>query len=144
MNVKEESSSVEESQVAGTSSSVVDEKGGKSPEMDKEKKDSAVKLSGDRRLKGKVICRRGPGKKDLPSKSEEKWLEGKNEASLNLWRCFGCFKPVLSARGRKTWLDEIEDLSSIDEKKVTHVGSGSSNKADLRKRLSTAEEEEET
>lgn len=39
--------------------------------------------------------------------------------------------------------DEIEDLSSIDDKKGTHDGSPSSNRADLRKRLSTAEEEEE-
>ncbi|KAH7577488.1 hypothetical protein JRO89_XS01G0257700 [Xanthoceras sorbifolium] len=37
--------------------------------------------------------------------------------------------------------DEIEDLSSIDDKKVTHGGSPS--KADLRKRLSAAEEEED-
>ncbi|XP_024032606.1 histone H2A.Z-specific chaperone CHZ1-like [Morus notabilis] len=35
--------------------------------------------------------------------------------------------------------DEIEDLSSIDEKKVTH--SGSPNRAELRKRLSAVEEE---
>ncbi|KAJ4842916.1 hypothetical protein Tsubulata_023841 [Turnera subulata] len=38
--------------------------------------------------------------------------------------------------------DEIEDLSSIDEKKVSHSG-GSPNKVDLRKRLSAAEEEED-
>ncbi|KAK2649190.1 hypothetical protein Ddye_016679 [Dipteronia dyeriana] len=37
--------------------------------------------------------------------------------------------------------DEIEDLSSIDDKKVTH--GGSPNRADLRKRRSTAEEEED-
>ncbi|KAJ0079437.1 hypothetical protein Patl1_22583 [Pistacia atlantica] len=37
--------------------------------------------------------------------------------------------------------DEIEDLSNIDEKKVTHVGSP--NKADLWKRLSVVEEEED-
>ncbi|EEF37646.1 BSD domain-containing protein 1 [Ricinus communis] len=37
--------------------------------------------------------------------------------------------------------DEIEDLSSIDEKKATY--SGSPNKADLRRRLSAAEEEED-
>lgn len=37
--------------------------------------------------------------------------------------------------------DEIEDLSSIDEKKVTH--SGSPNRAELRKRLSAAEEDED-
>ncbi|KAJ1433029.1 BSD domain [Sesbania bispinosa] len=37
--------------------------------------------------------------------------------------------------------DEIEDLSSLDEKKVTR--SGSPNKVDLRKRLSAAEEEED-
>ncbi|PQM34953.1 BSD domain-containing protein 1 [Prunus yedoensis var. nudiflora] len=115
MNVKEESSSVEESQVAGTSSSVVDEKGGKSPEMDKEKKDSAVKLSGDKETERKVIEKGTLGRKICHRTPEEEDLG---------------------------W-DEIEDLSSIDEKKVTHVGSGSSNKADLRKRLSTAEEEEE-
>ncbi|XVE73194.1 hypothetical protein DITRI_Ditri11bG0097800 [Diplodiscus trichospermus] len=39
--------------------------------------------------------------------------------------------------------DEIEDLSSIDDKKGTHGGIPSSNRADLRKRLSTAEEEED-
>ncbi|KAF2314922.1 hypothetical protein GH714_037182 [Hevea brasiliensis] len=37
--------------------------------------------------------------------------------------------------------DEIEDLSSIDEKKVSH--SGSPNKIDMRKGLSAAEEEED-
>lgn len=37
--------------------------------------------------------------------------------------------------------DEIEDLSSIEEKKVTH--GGSPNRAELRKRLSAAEEEED-
>ncbi|KAJ0014864.1 hypothetical protein Pint_19823 [Pistacia integerrima] len=37
--------------------------------------------------------------------------------------------------------DEIEDLSSIDEKKVTH--DGSPNRADLRKRLHVAKEEED-
>ncbi|XVF32640.1 hypothetical protein REPUB_Repub17cG0099800 [Reevesia pubescens] len=39
--------------------------------------------------------------------------------------------------------DEIEDLSSIDDKKGTHGGSPTSNRADLRKRLSTAEEDED-
>ncbi|KAK8506234.1 hypothetical protein V6N13_002872 [Hibiscus sabdariffa] len=40
--------------------------------------------------------------------------------------------------------DEIEDLSSIDDKKGTHVGSPSSaNRAELRKRLNTAEEDED-
>ncbi|MFQ6635915.1 hypothetical protein Gotur_012664 [Gossypium turneri] len=39
--------------------------------------------------------------------------------------------------------DEIEDLSSIDDKKETHGGSPSSNRDELRKRLSTAEEEED-
>ena len=38
--------------------------------------------------------------------------------------------------------DEIEDLSSVDEKKTT-TRSGSPSKVDLRKRLSAAEEEEE-
>lgn len=38
---------------------------------------------------------------------------------------------------------EIEDLSSIDDKKGTHGASQSSNRADLRKRLSTAEEYED-
>ncbi|XVF72485.1 hypothetical protein PTKIN_Ptkin12aG0124900 [Pterospermum kingtungense] len=40
--------------------------------------------------------------------------------------------------------DEIEDLSSIDDKKGAHGGgSPSSNRAELKKRLSTAEEEED-
>ncbi|XP_039001110.1 BSD domain-containing protein 1-like isoform X2 [Hibiscus syriacus] len=40
--------------------------------------------------------------------------------------------------------DEIEDLSSIDDKKGTHDGSPSStNRTELRKRLSTAEEDED-
>ena len=44
--------------------------------------------------------------------------------------------------------DEIEDLSSIDDKNIddktgTHGGSPSSNRTDLRKRLSTAEEEDD-
>ncbi|KAF5462584.1 hypothetical protein F2P56_018575 [Juglans regia] len=39
--------------------------------------------------------------------------------------------------------DEIEDLSSIDEKKVNHGGGESPNRTDVRKRLSTADEEED-
>ncbi|KAL4369701.1 hypothetical protein GQ457_05G002590 [Hibiscus cannabinus] len=40
--------------------------------------------------------------------------------------------------------DEIEDLSSIDDKKVTHGGSPSSaNRAELRRRLNTGEEDED-
>ncbi|MED6198818.1 hypothetical protein PIB30_070077 [Stylosanthes scabra] len=39
--------------------------------------------------------------------------------------------------------DEIEDLSSIDEKKITESSSTSISKIDLRRRLSTAEKEEE-
>ncbi|KAK2403711.1 BSD domain-containing protein [Trifolium repens] len=39
--------------------------------------------------------------------------------------------------------DDIEDLSSIDDKKTTQSQSGSISKDDLRKRLSTAEEDED-
>ncbi|MED6121440.1 hypothetical protein PIB30_030159 [Stylosanthes scabra] len=39
--------------------------------------------------------------------------------------------------------DEIEDLSSIDEKKITESGNTSISKVDLRRRLSATEEEEE-
>ncbi|KAH1108119.1 hypothetical protein J1N35_011887 [Gossypium stocksii] len=39
--------------------------------------------------------------------------------------------------------DEIEDLSSIDDMKATHGGNSISNRADLRKRLCTAKEDED-
>ncbi|XP_012570072.1 uncharacterized protein [Cicer arietinum] len=39
--------------------------------------------------------------------------------------------------------DDIEDLSSIDEKKETQSGSATASKVDLRKRLSTAEDDED-
>ncbi|XWS76453.1 hypothetical protein CRYUN_Cryun01aG0177500 [Craigia yunnanensis] len=94
-------------------------------------------------------------KEDSVSKSAEKVAsegKGDNEESSNGNGKDSDFSVVSSHPSMPEeedlgW-DEIEDLSSlddknIDEKKGTHGGSPSSNRADLRKRLSTAEEEED-
>ena len=83
-------------------------------------------------------------KKDLDLKSDENVVsEGKADSGES---CKGSDFSVVSTQPSMPeeedlgW-DEIEDLSSIDEKKTSH--GGSPNKADLRKRLSAAEEEED-
>lgn len=143
--VKEEGSPEE---VQGGNSKVVDEKEGNSPEIDNEKKDSAVALSGDKDLEKKVNVEGDSEKKDLPSKSDEKVTsEAKNEAPASSKDTdVSAVASQSSAQPEEEDLgwDEIEDLSSIDEKKMNQGGGGgSANRAELQKRLSTAEEEED-
>lgn len=54
----------------------------------------------------------------------------------------GMSRPSASEEEDLGW-DEIEDLSSIDDQKVSHGGAPSPNRAELRKRLSAAEEDED-
>ncbi|KAM1475232.1 hypothetical protein ACFX2I_031158 [Malus domestica] len=120
--VMEESSPVGESQVVD------------------QKKGSALELSGEKESKKKMQVEGDSGKKDLPLKSEEKAaVEGKKNGVAESGK--GNETPEAEDLG---W-DEIEDLSSIDDKKVSHGGGSGSptDKAELRKRLSTAAEEEE-
>ncbi|XP_022771067.1 BSD domain-containing protein 1-like [Durio zibethinus] len=89
-------------------------------------------------------------KEDSVSKSAEKVAskgKGDNEESSNGNGKDSDFSvvsshPSLPEEEDLGW-DEIEDLSSIDDKKGTHGGSPISNRAYLKKRLSTAEEEED-
>ncbi|XP_068659666.1 uncharacterized protein [Aristolochia californica] len=80
---------------------------------------------------------------DSIAKSDEKSLEGKVEPGESSKD--SDFSVVSSQRSSHEeddlgW-DEIEDLGSNDEKKMTSVGSP--NKIDIRKRLSSAEEDED-
>lgn len=83
-------------------------------------------------------------KDEAISKSDEKsGLEGKGDnggSSKDSEFSVVLSHPSMPEEDDLGW-DEIEDLSSIDEKKASH--SGSPNKVDLRKRLSAAEEEED-
>ncbi|XP_027365881.1 BSD domain-containing protein 1-A-like [Abrus precatorius] len=125
--------SVEEKQVE--KSEVVHEMGGGSKETAAESGvDKASKLQVDDALKKndsaaecdeKVIREREAG--------DGKYL-GKNNESL-------VAETQHSSNEEDLEWDDIEDLSSIDEKKATH--SSSTSKVDLRKRLSAAEEEED-
>ncbi|KAM1001568.1 hypothetical protein TB2_007927 [Malus domestica] len=128
--VKEESSSVGESQIV-------------------EKKGNDVELSGGKESEKKMQVERDSAKKDVPSKLEEKAVvEGKKNGVAESGK--GNDVPAVSIKSSTPeeedlgW-DEIEDLSSIDDKEVGHGGGSGSpaNKAELRKRLSTAAAEEE-
>ncbi|OAY61711.1 BSD domain-containing protein 1 [Manihot esculenta] len=83
-------------------------------------------------------------KEETLSKSDEKWgLEGKGDNGESSKESdVSVISSHLSMPEEEDleW-DEIEDLSSIDEKKVSYTGSP--NKNDLRKQLSAAEEEED-
>ncbi|XP_009356725.2 BSD domain-containing protein 1 [Pyrus x bretschneideri] len=128
--VKEESSSVGESQIV-------------------EKKGKDVELSGGKESEKKMQVERDSTKKDVPSKLEGKAVvEGKKNGVAESGK--GNDVPAVSIKSSTPeeedlgW-DEIEDLSSIDDKEVGHGGGSGSptNKAELRKRLSTAAAEEE-
>ncbi|XP_062086280.1 protein DOS2 [Humulus lupulus] len=87
----------------------------------------------------------GVGKKDLVvSKADDKVdLKGmieSGESSKDSDVTVLSTQPSIPEEEDLGW-DEIEDLSSIDDKKVTHIGSP--NRAELRKRLSAAEEDED-
>ncbi|KAH7517173.1 hypothetical protein FEM48_Zijuj09G0034300 [Ziziphus jujuba var. spinosa] len=120
-------------------SGIVDEKEEKSSNLDKGIDGNAVKPSEEKDSKQKVHLEEDSGvsKKDLVSKSDDKVAsDGKTDSDVSV---------VSSQRSMHEeedlgW-DEIEDLSIIDEKKTTH--SGSPDRAELRKRLSSAAEDDE-
>ncbi|EOX94853.1 Synapse-associated protein, putative [Theobroma cacao] len=121
-----------------------------------ESKDKEGKGSADQSSVGSVVTEKvnlekdeGVCKEDSVSKSVEKVAsegKGDNAESSNGNGKDSDFSVVSSHPSMPEeedlgW-DEIEDLSSIDDKRETHGGSPSS-RADLRKRLSTAEEDED-
>ncbi|KDP21511.1 hypothetical protein JCGZ_21982 [Jatropha curcas] len=114
-----------------------------------EKKEISVQESNEEKaLSGENVAgKQGElekSKEEFVSKSDEKaGSEGKGdkeESSKDSDVSVISSHPSMPEEEDLGW-DEIEDLSSIDEKKVSH--SGSPNKVDLRKRLSAAEEEED-
>ncbi|KAL6210498.1 hypothetical protein ACLB2K_015730 [Fragaria x ananassa] len=132
---------------------------------DNEKKESVVESSGDKESEKKVNVagdsevpsnsdekkvdlEEDSGKKDLPSRSDDKAaLEVKNEASASSKESgvsAASVRPSAESEEEDLGWDEIEDLSSIDEKKANPGTSGGiANRAELQKRLSTAEEDED-
>ncbi|XWS46772.1 hypothetical protein CRYUN_Cryun14cG0096800 [Craigia yunnanensis] len=123
----------------------------KSYDSDKEGKGNAGEPSGANVVTGKVNLEKDEGvcKEDSVSKSVGKVAsEGKDdhvESSNGNGKDsdFSVMSSHPSMPEEDLGWDEIEDLSSIDDKNGTHGGSPSSNTADLRKRLSTAEEDED-
>ncbi|KAG4186875.1 hypothetical protein ERO13_A08G070350v2 [Gossypium hirsutum] len=85
----------------------------------------------------------GVSKKDSVSKSVEKVAPEEQDDRKKSSNDNGLSsRPSMPGEEDPGW-DEIEDLSSIDDMKATHGGNSISNRADLRKRLSTAEEDED-
>ncbi|XP_004290687.1 PREDICTED: uncharacterized protein LOC101299544 isoform 2 [Fragaria vesca subsp. vesca] len=134
--------------------------------VDNEKKESAVESSGVKESEKevnvagdsevpsksdeekKVDVEEDYGKKDLPSKSDDKAaIEVKSEApasSKESGVSAASVRPSAESEEEDLGWDEIEDLSSIDEKKANPGTSGGiANRAELQKRLSTAEEDED-
>ena len=136
-SVKEKEDAVEELQ---------GEVGEKSSELEEGRKGSVGESSGDKesdenmRLGGDSEVY----KNDLVLKSDEKVVsDGKadsGESCKDSDFSVVSTQPSMPEEDDLGW-DEIEDLSSIDEKKATH--GGSPNRADVRKRLSATEEEED-
>jgi hypothetical protein len=133
-----EESSVKESQAGVGETSYNVEEG---------RKRSVGESSGDKESDDEKMGSKGDAEvnKDLVSKSDEKLgSEGKADSGES---CKGSDFSVVSTQPSMPeeddlgW-DEIEDLSSIDEKKASQEG-GSPNRAEVRKRLSAADEEEE-
>ncbi|XP_022727724.1 BSD domain-containing protein 1-like [Durio zibethinus] len=96
--------------------------------------------------KDEGVCKENPVSKSVEKVASER--KGDHEESSNGNVKDSDFSvvsshPSMPEEDDLGW-DEIEDLSSIDDdKKRTHSGSPSSNRADLRKRLSTAEEDKD-
>ncbi|KAL6214753.1 hypothetical protein ACLB2K_014185 [Fragaria x ananassa] len=133
--------------------------------VDNEKKESVVESSGDKDSEKEVnvvedsgvpsksdeekkVNVDGDSGKDLPSKSDDKAaLEVKSEApasSKESGVSAASVRPSAESEEEDLGWDEIEDLSSIDEKKANPGTSGGiANRAELQKRLSTAEEDED-
>lgn len=136
--IVEEANSTEE--LRGESSLGVDEKGDKSSNVD----DNENKKGGGGEESIPERSLEGDSEKKSVLKSDEKVAsEGKvepDESHKDSDVKVASSQASVPEEEDLGW-DEIEDLSSIDEKKVTH--SGSPNRAELRKRLSAAEEEED-
>ncbi|GLU07496.1 hypothetical protein SLE2022_244520 [Rubroshorea leprosula] len=132
---------VEEPQVA--SSAVVEDKEEKMPDLKKEDEGSVAESNVNQMEKKDVV-----DKEDSVLNSAEKVAVGgkadNGESSNGKDSDFSVVssQPSMPEEEDLGW-DEIEDLSSIDDKKVTPDGSLSPKRADLRKRLSAAEEEED-
>ncbi|XVE77736.1 hypothetical protein DITRI_Ditri13aG0086400 [Diplodiscus trichospermus] len=124
----------------------------KSNDSDKGDNGNADKSSGGNVVTDKVNLKKDKGvcNEDSVSKSVDKVAsegKGDHEESSN-----GNSKdsdisvvsshPSMPEEEDLGW-DEIEDLSCIDDKNDTHGGSPSSNRVDLKKRLGTAEEDED-
>lgn len=143
-NVKLDNS-VEELQGGG--SSAVDEKGEKGSNLDKGNEGSSMESTEEKETKLKMQQLEedsGVSNKESVSKSDDKVSsEGKTETGES---CKDSDVSVVSSQPSMPeeedlgW-DEIEDLSSIDERKTSH--GGSPDRAELRKRLSVAEEDED-
>lgn len=132
--VKEVNSAEE---LRGESSLVVDEKGKKNSNMD----DNENNKGNDGENSKQERNLEGDSEKKSVLKSDEKVAsEGKVEPGESSKDSDVTDSVPVPEEEDLGW-DEIEDLSSIDEKKVTH--SGSPNRAELRKRLSAVEEEED-
>ncbi|MBA0762825.1 hypothetical protein Gotri_012389 [Gossypium trilobum] len=85
----------------------------------------------------------GVSKEDSVSKSVEKVASEEQDGRKKSSNDNGLSsRPSMPGEEDPGW-DEIEDLSSIDDMKGTHGGNSILNRADLRKRLSTAEEDED-
>ncbi|MBA0645516.1 hypothetical protein Goklo_013607 [Gossypium klotzschianum] len=85
----------------------------------------------------------GVSKEDSVSKSVEKVASEEQDDRKKSSNDNGLSsRPSMPGEEDPGW-DEIEDLSSIDDMKGTHGGNSILNRADLRKRLSTAEEDED-
>ncbi|PON52874.1 BSD domain containing protein [Trema orientale] len=118
--------------------------------VDEENRGSGAEKSSGEEAKQKVHLKENVGsvvvgKKGLEvSKADDKVaLEGQTEtgeSSKDSDVTVVSTQPSVPEEEDLGW-DEIEDLSSIDDKKVTH--SGSPNRTELRKRLSAAEEDED-
>lgn len=146
-NVKQEKEIPEEELQGGSSSAVaVDEEGEKASKLDKGKEGSVVESTEEKETELKMHLEEGSGvgNKEAVSKPDDKvGSEGKAETGGS---CKDSDVSVVSSQPSMPeeedlgW-DEIEDLSSIDEKKTSR--GGSPDRAELRKRLSVAEEDED-
>ncbi|XP_044501754.1 BSD domain-containing protein 1-like [Mangifera indica] len=128
--VKEDSLKADDDEGEKSSKSDVDEVGKVSVMEDVTKKVSEEKNSGMNKEDSGLKL---DGKVSLTDK-------GESESSKNSDISVVSSQPSMPEEEDLGW-DEIEDLSSMDEKKVTRAGSPT--RADLRKRLSVAEEEED-
>ncbi|KAI9181426.1 hypothetical protein LWI28_014903 [Acer negundo] len=141
---KESDNKVSE-QIVKEEGSSADEKGEKISEsnVDEVGKGNVAESSGENVINEKVDKEKidETNKESVGLKSDEKVsLAAKTDPSESSDFSVVSSHPSMPEEEDLGW-DEIEDLSSIDDKKVTH--GGSPNRADLRKRLSTAEEEED-